>query len=81
MLFLQFPKDGAREAGQRRPIALLLQVYCLWSAACKHDVKDWRQRCRATSEVPVSEGALDETFNLAFKTEARNASRQHQAFP
>eukprot|EP00971_Amphidinium_carterae_P051864 1021081-Amphidinium_carterae.1 len=43
MLYLQLPKDGAREAGQRRPIALLPQVYCLWSAACKHDVKEWRQ--------------------------------------
>eukprot|EP00971_Amphidinium_carterae_P121187 2400199-Amphidinium_carterae.2 len=30
-------------------------------------------------EGPVGEGALDETFDLAFKTEARNASRQHQA--
>eukprot|EP00971_Amphidinium_carterae_P187567 3722565-Amphidinium_carterae.1 len=28
---------------------------------------------------PVGEGALDETFDLVFKTEARNASRQHQA--
>eukprot|EP00971_Amphidinium_carterae_P046951 924573-Amphidinium_carterae.1 len=79
MLYLQLPKDGAREAGQRRPIALLPQVYRLWSAACKHDVKEWRQRCRARGEVPVGEGALDETFDLAFKTEARNASRQHQA--
>eukprot|EP00971_Amphidinium_carterae_P220009 4367423-Amphidinium_carterae.1 len=35
--------------------------------------------CRARGEVPVGEGALDETFDLAFKTEARNASRQHQA--
>eukprot|EP00971_Amphidinium_carterae_P221075 4389240-Amphidinium_carterae.1 len=45
MLYLQLPKDGAREAGQRRPIALLPQVYRLWSAACKHDIKEWRQRC------------------------------------
>eukprot|EP00971_Amphidinium_carterae_P125102 2478732-Amphidinium_carterae.1 len=43
MLYLQLPKDGAREAGQRRPIALLPQVYRLWSAACKQDVKQWRQ--------------------------------------
>eukprot|EP00971_Amphidinium_carterae_P014541 287110-Amphidinium_carterae.1 len=34
---------------------------------------------RGRGEVPVGEGALDETFDLAFKTEARNASRQHQA--
>eukprot|EP00971_Amphidinium_carterae_P330704 6463872-Amphidinium_carterae.1 len=79
MLYLQLPKDGALEAGQRRPIALLPQVYRLWSAACKHDVKAWRQRCRGRGEVPVGEGALDETFDLAFKTEARNAGRQHQA--
>eukprot|EP00971_Amphidinium_carterae_P297646 5913580-Amphidinium_carterae.1 len=78
MLYLQLPKDGAHEAGQRRPIALLPQVYRLWSATCKHDVKQWRQRCRARGEVPVGEGALDETFDLAFKTEARNASCQHQ---
>eukprot|EP00971_Amphidinium_carterae_P336341 6472663-Amphidinium_carterae.2 len=79
MLYLQLPKDGTREAGQRRPIALLPQVYRLWSAACKQDVKEWRQRCSGRGEVPVGEGALDETFDLAFKTEARNASRQHQA--
>eukprot|EP00971_Amphidinium_carterae_P269214 5340738-Amphidinium_carterae.2 len=79
MLYLQLPKDGAREAGQRRPIALLPQVYRLWRAACKQDVKQWRQVCRARGEVLVGEGALDETFDLAFKTEARNASRQHQA--
>eukprot|EP00971_Amphidinium_carterae_P303204 6024640-Amphidinium_carterae.1 len=79
MLYLQLPKDGAREAGQRRPIARLPQVYRLWSAACKQDVKQWRQMCRARGEVPVGQGALDETFDLAFKTEARNASSQHQA--
>eukprot|EP00971_Amphidinium_carterae_P256966 5101521-Amphidinium_carterae.1 len=42
-------------------------------------IKQWRQRRRARGEVPVGEGALDETFDLAFKTEARNASREHQA--
>eukprot|EP00971_Amphidinium_carterae_P011711 230580-Amphidinium_carterae.1 len=80
MLYLQLPsKDEARDAGRRRPIALLPQVYRLWSAACKQDVKQG-QTCRARGEVPVAvgEGALDETFDLAFKTEARNASRQHQ---
>eukprot|EP00971_Amphidinium_carterae_P100890 1996133-Amphidinium_carterae.2 len=35
--------------------------------------------CRARGEVPVGEGALDETFDLALKTEARNASWVHQA--
>eukprot|EP00971_Amphidinium_carterae_P264311 5243162-Amphidinium_carterae.2 len=79
MLYLQLPKDGAREAGQRRPIALLPQVYRLWSAACKQDVKQWRQMCRARGEVPVGEGTVDETFDLAIKTEVRNASRQHHA--
>eukprot|EP00971_Amphidinium_carterae_P039113 768757-Amphidinium_carterae.1 len=49
------------------------------SAACKQDVKEWRQRCRGRREVPVGEGALDETFDLACKTEAKNASRQQQA--
>eukprot|EP00971_Amphidinium_carterae_P150888 2992074-Amphidinium_carterae.1 len=32
-----------------------------------------------SAELGVKYGALDETFDLAFKTEARNASRQHQA--
>eukprot|EP00971_Amphidinium_carterae_P112001 2218332-Amphidinium_carterae.2 len=79
MLYLQLPKDGAREAGQRRPIALLPQVYRLWSAACEKDVQLWHEVCRDHGEVPVSAGALDETFDLAFKTEARNASRVMQA--
>eukprot|EP00971_Amphidinium_carterae_P103979 2059325-Amphidinium_carterae.1 len=35
--------------------------------------------CRARGEVPMGEGALDETFDLAFKTDARNVSQQHQA--
>eukprot|EP00971_Amphidinium_carterae_P226849 4499126-Amphidinium_carterae.2 len=39
----------------------------------------WRQMFRARGEVLVGEGALDETFDFAFKTEARNASRVHQA--
>eukprot|EP00971_Amphidinium_carterae_P162416 3219579-Amphidinium_carterae.1 len=71
MLYLQLPKDGAREAGQRRPIALLPQV-----TTSKSGVID---AARGRGEVPVGEGALDETFDLAFKTEARNARRQHQA--
>eukprot|EP00971_Amphidinium_carterae_P339118 6476750-Amphidinium_carterae.1 len=79
VLYLQLPKDGAREAGQRRPIAPLPQVYRLWSAACKKDALQWRQVCRDRGEVPVGAGALDETFELAFKTEARNASRVLQA--
>eukprot|EP00971_Amphidinium_carterae_P204827 4064989-Amphidinium_carterae.2 len=68
MLYLQLPKDGAHDAGQRRPIALLPQVYRLWSAACKQDVQHLRQVCRDRGEVPVGAGALDETFALAFKT-------------
>eukprot|EP00971_Amphidinium_carterae_P054663 1076655-Amphidinium_carterae.1 len=79
MLYLQLPKDRVREAGQRRPIALVPQVYRLWSAACKQDVQQWRQVCRDRGEVPVGAGALDETFELAFNTEARNASRVLQA--
>eukprot|EP00971_Amphidinium_carterae_P235124 4665830-Amphidinium_carterae.2 len=34
MLYLQLPKEGARDAGERRPIALLPQVYRLWCALC-----------------------------------------------
>eukprot|EP00971_Amphidinium_carterae_P121199 2400339-Amphidinium_carterae.1 len=39
MLSLLLPKDGARDAGQQKRIALLPQVYGLWSAACKRDVQ------------------------------------------
>eukprot|EP00971_Amphidinium_carterae_P247775 4920038-Amphidinium_carterae.1 len=73
MLCLQLPKDGAREAGQRRPIALLPQVYWLWSAACKKNVQLWRQVRRDCGEVPVCAGALDETLD------SRNANRVFQA--
>eukprot|EP00971_Amphidinium_carterae_P344506 6484941-Amphidinium_carterae.3 len=60
MLYLQLPQDGARDAGQ--PVALLPQVYRLWSAVWIVDL-----------EVPVGAGALDETFDLAsFRTKARN---------
>eukprot|EP00971_Amphidinium_carterae_P205485 4078246-Amphidinium_carterae.1 len=51
-------------------------MYRLWSDACRQDVHLWRQVCR---EVPVGAGALDETFDLAFKTEIRNAGRAFQA--
>eukprot|EP00971_Amphidinium_carterae_P060880 1205010-Amphidinium_carterae.1 len=44
-----------------------VKFYRLWSVACKNVVKPWR------------EGTLDETFDLSFKTEARNANCQHQA--
>eukprot|EP00971_Amphidinium_carterae_P259121 5142269-Amphidinium_carterae.1 len=72
MLYLQLPKDGARDF-HRCIVCGVLPVYY------KQDVKEWRQRCRDRGEVPVGEGALDETFDLAFKTEARNARHQHQA--
>eukprot|EP00971_Amphidinium_carterae_P306010 6081362-Amphidinium_carterae.1 len=35
--------------------------------------------CRDRGEVPLGAGALDETFDLVVKTEARNASRVLQA--
>eukprot|EP00971_Amphidinium_carterae_P027387 539298-Amphidinium_carterae.1 len=53
MLYLQLPKEGARDAGERRPIALLPQVYRLWCALCRHDVRAWRARCTGRGEVPV----------------------------
>eukprot|EP00971_Amphidinium_carterae_P008746 171952-Amphidinium_carterae.1 len=52
MLYLQLPKEGARDAGERRPIALLPQVYRLWCALCRQDVKNWRAQCIARGEVP-----------------------------
>eukprot|EP00971_Amphidinium_carterae_P158352 3139194-Amphidinium_carterae.1 len=36
MLYLQLPKEGAKEAGQRRPIALLPMIYRVWAAWQKH---------------------------------------------
>eukprot|EP00971_Amphidinium_carterae_P191709 3804035-Amphidinium_carterae.1 len=68
-LYLLLPKDGTRDAGRRMPIALLPQVCRLWSAACKQNVQHWRQVCRDRGEVPVGAGALDETFDLALKTD------------
>eukprot|EP00971_Amphidinium_carterae_P072782 1439274-Amphidinium_carterae.1 len=41
MLYLQLPKEGAKEAGQRRPIALLPMVYRVWAAWQKHRITDW----------------------------------------
>eukprot|EP00971_Amphidinium_carterae_P201857 4005256-Amphidinium_carterae.2 len=32
LLYLQLPKEGAKEAGQRRPIALLPMIYRVWAA-------------------------------------------------
>eukprot|EP00971_Amphidinium_carterae_P295058 5859002-Amphidinium_carterae.1 len=46
MLYLQLPEEGAKNAGERRPIALLPQVYRLWSACCRADVLEWRQLCK-----------------------------------
>eukprot|EP00971_Amphidinium_carterae_P260313 5164637-Amphidinium_carterae.1 len=79
MLYLQLPKEGARHAGERRPIALLPQVYRLWCALCRHDVRAWRARCTGRGEVPVGRGALDETFDLAFDTEQKTAAGKPQA--
>eukprot|EP00971_Amphidinium_carterae_P033145 652553-Amphidinium_carterae.1 len=79
MLYLQLPKEGARDAGERRPIALLPQVYRLWCALCRRDVKAWRARCTGRGEVPVGRGALDETFDLAFDTEQITAAGKPQA--
>eukprot|EP00971_Amphidinium_carterae_P053205 1048061-Amphidinium_carterae.1 len=79
MLYLQLPKEGARDAGERRPIALLPQVYRLWCALCRKDVRDWRARCTGRGEVPVGRGALDETFDLAFDTELKTAAGKPQA--
>eukprot|EP00971_Amphidinium_carterae_P251500 4992389-Amphidinium_carterae.3 len=64
MLYLQPPREGAREAGERRPIALLPQVYRFWRAFCRHDVRAWRVRCTPRAEVPVGRGAFDETSDL-----------------
>eukprot|EP00971_Amphidinium_carterae_P295325 5864935-Amphidinium_carterae.4 len=79
MLYLQLPKEGARDAGERRPIALLPQVYRLWCALCRHDVRAWRARCTGRGEVLVGRGALDETFDLAFETEKITAAGKPQA--
>eukprot|EP00971_Amphidinium_carterae_P068952 1365113-Amphidinium_carterae.1 len=42
MLYLQLPKKGAKNAGERRPIAVLPQMYRLRCAACCQDVRAWR---------------------------------------
>eukprot|EP00971_Amphidinium_carterae_P041045 806116-Amphidinium_carterae.1 len=76
MLYLQLPKEGARDAG---PIALLPQVYRLWCALCKQDLKAWRARCADRGEVPVGRGALDATCDLAFDTEQITAAGKPQA--
>eukprot|EP00971_Amphidinium_carterae_P172054 3411418-Amphidinium_carterae.1 len=55
MMYLQLPKEGARDAGERRPIALWPQVYRLWCARCGRDVKQWRARwprCTGRGEAP-----------------------------
>eukprot|EP00971_Amphidinium_carterae_P265987 5276304-Amphidinium_carterae.1 len=73
VMYLQRPRD----VGERRPIALLPQVYRLWRALCRHDVREWRARCTGRGEVPVGRGALDET--VAFETELTTASDTPQA--
>eukprot|EP00971_Amphidinium_carterae_P106331 2106230-Amphidinium_carterae.1 len=68
-LYLQLPKEGAKEAGQRRPIALLPMIYRLWAAWQKHRVTEWRGLCARRGETPVGTGALDEAFTLAAEAE------------
>eukprot|EP00971_Amphidinium_carterae_P219712 4362311-Amphidinium_carterae.1 len=79
MLYLRLPKEGARDAGERRPIALLPQVYRLWCALCRRDVRQWQARCTGRGEVPVGKGALHETFELALDTELTTAAGEPQA--
>eukprot|EP00971_Amphidinium_carterae_P046112 907736-Amphidinium_carterae.2 len=79
MLYVQLPKEGAKDAGKRHPMALLPQVCLLWCALCRHDVKAWRATCTARGEVLVERGALDETFDLAYETEQTTAAGILQA--
>eukprot|EP00971_Amphidinium_carterae_P318382 6328237-Amphidinium_carterae.1 len=79
MLYLQLPKEGTKNAGERRPIVLLPQVYRLRSACCRADVLSWRQLCKDRCETPVGQGALDKTSDLAYLTEERSAAGKHQA--
>eukprot|EP00971_Amphidinium_carterae_P026180 516378-Amphidinium_carterae.1 len=46
MLYLQLPKEGAKNTAQRSPIDLLPQVYRFWLACCRADVLKWRQLCK-----------------------------------
>eukprot|EP00971_Amphidinium_carterae_P050241 990069-Amphidinium_carterae.1 len=46
LLYLQLPKEGATQAGQRRPIALLPMVYRVWAAWQKHRINEWRAQSR-----------------------------------
>eukprot|EP00971_Amphidinium_carterae_P350643 6491664-Amphidinium_carterae.2 len=47
--------------------------------ADRADVLKWRQVCKDRGETLVGQGALDETFDLAFLTEQCTAAGQHQA--
>eukprot|EP00971_Amphidinium_carterae_P348062 6490301-Amphidinium_carterae.2 len=78
MLYLQLHKEEAKNAGERRPIALLPQVYRLWSACYRADVLKRRQICKDRGETLVGQGALDETFELAYLAEERSAVGKHQ---
>eukprot|EP00971_Amphidinium_carterae_P041202 809108-Amphidinium_carterae.1 len=66
MLYLQLPKDGAREAGQGRPIAHLPQVYRLECCVTK-DVQQLRPKVKFLSAPALL------MRPLTYKTEARNA--------
>eukprot|EP00971_Amphidinium_carterae_P061465 1216714-Amphidinium_carterae.2 len=78
LLYLQLPKEGAMEAGQRRPIALLPMIYRLWAAWQKQRIQDWRSLCTSKGETPVGKGALDEAFSLA--AEAERATAKDEPF-
>eukprot|EP00971_Amphidinium_carterae_P257184 5105820-Amphidinium_carterae.1 len=59
MLYLQLPKEGAREAGERWPADLLPQTRC--------------PRVEGTVYRPWRSAGLDETFDLAYETEQTTA--------
>eukprot|EP00971_Amphidinium_carterae_P093918 1858619-Amphidinium_carterae.2 len=68
MLYLQLPKQGAKDAGERRPIAFLPQT--------GHQGMEGKV-CRPQGKV--GRGALDETFDLAFEIEQTTAAGVPQA--
>eukprot|EP00971_Amphidinium_carterae_P093065 1842300-Amphidinium_carterae.1 len=64
ILYLQLPKAGARNAGERRPIALLPVIYRVWASCCKPRLLSWRARRNQAGHTTVGRGALDEAFDL-----------------
>eukprot|EP00971_Amphidinium_carterae_P302393 6008734-Amphidinium_carterae.1 len=51
--YLQLPKEGATQAGRRRPIALLPMMDQVWAAWQKHRITEWRTQCANRGETPV----------------------------